>query len=55
MKKLFKKKCKLFYFAGGGLSFSSLIWKLEKKNNPNNPVNPVKENKMTILSKKKGF
>jgi hypothetical protein len=22
-------------------SFSSFIWKLEKKNNPNNPVNPV--------------
>jgi hypothetical protein len=22
-------------------SFSSFIWKLEKKNNPENPVNPV--------------
>jgi len=32
---------KPFYYAESGLSFSSFIWKLEKKNNPNNPVNPV--------------
>jgi len=30
-----------FYSAESGLSFSSFIRKLEKKNNPEYPVNPV--------------